>query len=150
MDGAFVVLYVLLYTVLANFYVPTSRKLNKMWKQIRSQNPDKLHRERVGLSFSPSVRRNATFRRAQNASSPLAGPSFGDIFSSKHHSYGLSSEKKAGPAASDSAAAAAASASSSASTSVAPGSMSFKKKSAEGQAGLVVKKGRILSDSDSD
>ena len=78
----------------------------------------------------------------------MAGPSFGDIFSPKHHSYGLSSEKKAGPAASDSAAAA--SSSSSASTSVTPGSVSFKKKSAEGQAGLVVKKGRILSDSDSD
>ena len=78
----------------------------------------------------------------QNAPSASSGPSFGEIFSSKHHSYGLSSEKKVGPP-SDSVAA-------STSTSVVAGSSgSFKKKSTEGP-GLVVKKGRILSDSDSD
>ena len=91
------------------------------------------------------MRRNATFRRVQNAPSASSGPSFGDIFSSKHHSYGLSSEKKAGPPS-----VSAAAASTSTSTSVVAGSSgSFKKKSAEGP-GLVVKKGRILSDSDSD
>ena len=91
------------------------------------------------------------FRRAQNASSSsaVAGSSsslFGDIFSPKHgHSYGLSTEKKAAAAAADGAAPSAASTSAAA----AALTMRFKKKASEStESGLIVKKGRILSDSE--